>query len=239
MELDLLLSQMAREVADLDTRQETIDAVTQYARVAVGADDAGVMLVHGRRVETPAGTSADVTRAHELQAELGEGPCLAALAGGDQIYVVTDARHDERWPAWGKAAADLGYHSVVSASLETDSHRIGSLNVYARTPDFFDVGDADVVGLLSGHATAALAAAKMQQELRAALGSRMTIGQAQGILMHAYDIDSDRAFAYLRRISQDQNIKLVDVAEAIIENGPTLGPSRSPEIVRQVTERIT
>lgn len=202
MELNQMLSRMALELADLETRDETIEAVADYARIAVGADDAGVMLVHGdNRVETPAGTSDNVDKAHQLQAQFGEGPCLSALAGGNDIYVVANTLEDARWPTWGAAAAELGYCSVVSASMQTDSRRIGSLNVYSRTPNAFDYGDADVVGLLSGHATAAIAAAKKHDELQKALGSRKTIGQAEGILMHAYRIDSRRAFAYLRRLA--------------------------------------
>jgi AmiR/NasT family two-component response regulator len=77
-----------------------------------------------------------------------------------------------------------------------------------------------VVGILSGHASAAIAAAKAQQELEKALDSRTLIGQAQGILMHAFEIDAAKAFAYMRRLSQDQNVKLVRIAENIIENRP-------------------
>jgi GAF domain-containing protein len=224
--LNKLLSQMALELADTDTSAATVDTVAQYARIAVNGDDAGVMLVHARnKVETPAGTSKDVDKAHQLQAEYDEGPCLAAIEGGDEIYVVANTLGDERWPTWGKAAADLGYFSVVSASLETGSRRIGSLNVYSRSMDAFDDSDAEVVGLLAGHASVAIAASNTRHQLQRALGTRTLIGQAEGILMHAFDIDSAKAFAYLQRLSQDQNVKLVRIAETIIENKPDIGRS--------------
>jgi len=224
LELNQLFSQMAVDLADVDGRDETIESVAEYARIAVGADDAGVMLVHGGdRVETPAGTSEDVDKAHQLQAHYGEGPCWSALAGGNAVYIVTETSEDNRWPLWGKAAAELGYHSVVSASLETNSRRIGSLNVYSRKPNAFDDSDAGIVDLLSGHATAAIVAAKTEADLKKALGSRKMIGQAEGILMHAYGIDSERAFAYLRRLSQDQNVKLVKIAESVIKECGNLG----------------
>ncbi len=219
---------MALELADLDTDEDTIDAVAQYARVAVDGDDAGVMLVHARnKVETPAGTSRDVDRAHQLQAEFGEGPCLTAVGGGDEIYVVANTLGDERWPRWGKAASELGYLSVVSASLQTGSRRIGSLNVYSRSMNAFDDSDAEVVGLLSGHASVAIAAANTRRELQQALGTRTLIGQAEGILMHAFDIDATQAFAYMRRLSQDQNIKLVKIAEQIIAGREAIGLASS------------
>lgn len=228
MNLNTLLAQMAVELSDLPTPEATVEAVTQYARVAVGADDAGVMLVHGRgRVETPTGTSENVDKAHQLQAELAEGPCLAAVAGGDQIYTVTNIRDDERWRRWGKAAAELGYKSTVSASLETGSRRIGSLNIYWRDRDSFDDSDVEVISLFASHASVAIAAANTRNQLEKALETRTTIGQAQGILMHAFGLDAVKAFAYLGRLSQDTNVKLVKVAQEIIENRERIGRAQA------------
>ena len=110
--------------------------------------------------------------------------------------------------------------SSDSASLNTPNRRLGSLNAYARTVDAFDDADAEALGLLSDHATAALAGARTEEGLRKALDNRGLIGQAQGLLMAAYKIDSDTAFGYMRRLSQDQNRKLAGVARAIVENPP-------------------
>jgi GAF domain-containing protein len=212
-----LFSRMALELEAFESTDEALETLAQYARVAVDGDDAGVMLVRGKTVTTPAGTSHAVDRAHELQADLGEGPCLAALEGGDHTYLVTNTIDDERWPTWGEKAAELGYHSVVSSSLETQSRRLGSLNVYGHDVDKFDQEDVEVMKLLAAHASVAIAASTMRAELHEALGTRTTIGQAQGILMHAFDINSDQAFAYMRRLSQDRNVKLIRIAAEIID----------------------
>jgi GAF domain-containing protein len=226
MDVSRLLSQMSRELADLDTHEETVRTVCEYARAAVRADDAGVMVVFGRnRVETPAGTSEDVDRAHQLQSELDEGPCLDAVRGGDALYLVNDIAGDPRWPRWGPAALELGYRSTIGAALETASRRIGSLNLYSRRPGTFDDDDVQVASLLAAHATVALAAASTNEQLRAAVESRTTIGQAQGILMRAYDLDERAAFAYLARLSQDQNIKLSKIAEQVIAERDRIGRS--------------
>jgi AmiR/NasT family two-component response regulator len=50
-----------------------------------------------------------------------------------------------------------------------------------------------------------------------ALDSRKLIGQAQGILMERFHLDDTRAFEVLRRYSQDNNIKLRDVAQTIVD----------------------
>ena len=43
------------------------------------------------------------------------------------------------------------------------------------------------------------------------------VGQAMGILMERFDMDADRAFAVLKRYSQDTNTKLRDVAQQLID----------------------
>ena len=51
-----------------------------------------------------------------------------------------------------------------------------------------------------------------------AMAGRTVIGQAQGILMERFGVDADQAFAYLRRVSQDTNRKLVDLAQDLVAN---------------------
>ena len=53
-------------------------------------------------------------------------------------------------------------------------------------------------------------------QLRNALVSNRRIGMAMGILMRDRDVDEHEAFAALRRISQNSNRKLRDVAEDVI-----------------------
>lgn len=49
-----------------------------------------------------------------------------------------------------------------------------------------------------------------------ALDSRTVIGQAQGILMNQYSLDQDKAFAVMKRLSQDRNIRLAEIARRIV-----------------------
>jgi len=64
----------------------------------------------------------------------------------------------------------------------------------------------------------ALAEAQRTEHLRTALLNRDVIGQAKGIIMARYNIDADAAFATLKRISQDQNKKLHEIARQVTEN---------------------
>lgn len=48
------------------------------------------------------------------------------------------------------------------------------------------------------------------------LASLPAIEQAKGILMHNFDLSPEDAFALLRRLSQDSNVKLHTVAERVV-----------------------
>jgi AmiR/NasT family two-component response regulator len=52
--------------------------------------------------------------------------------------------------------------------------------------------------------------------LKRAVESRGMIGQAIGLTMSRYGVDSDTAFAFLVRLSQDSNTKLRDVCATIV-----------------------
>jgi hypothetical protein len=53
-------------------------------------------------------------------------------------------------------------------------------------------------------------------ELRCALESRTVIAKAIGILMERHRLDDEQAFAYLVRLSQNQNVKLRLIAADVV-----------------------
>jgi GAF domain-containing protein len=211
-------AQMALDLHDAPTAESTIERIAEYAKLATGCDEAGIMLVHGRQqIETAAATSQRVAESHNLQIVHDEGPCLDAIEG-DAVYASADVLHDPRWSTWGPAVAELGIRSVLSLRLETRSRRYGSLNLYSDRLDAFDDDDVAVAGIFVGHAAVALANAHNEEGLQVAIDARKLIGQAQGVLMERYDIDPERAFEFLRRQSQAHNVKLRYVAEWVVEN---------------------
>jgi GAF domain-containing protein len=211
-------SQMALELHDEPDADATVQRIAEYARIAVGCDHAGIMLVHARKqIETAAATAPEVVHSHDLQIVHDEGPCLDAIEG-DAVYVVADTATDPRWIKWGPAVNEVGIRSAVSVRLETRSRRYGSLNLYGAEPHAFDEDDVAVATIFSRHASVALAAAHNEDGLQVAIDARKLVGQAQGILMERFDIDGDRAFTFLRRQSQARNQKLRDIAEFIVEH---------------------
>ena len=54
--------------------------------------------------------------------------------------------------------------------------------------------------------------------MRAAMQSRSVIEQAKGILMARHGCNADEAFKSLSKLSQDQNRKLRDIAQTIVDS---------------------
>ena len=211
-------SQMALDLHDEPDAESTVQRIAEYARIAVGCADAGILLVHARKqIETAAATSSRVVASHDLQITHNEGPCLDAIAG-DGVYLVNDTATDPRWQKWGPAVHDIGLLSAVSVRLETRGRRYGSLNLYSDETGAFGEDDIAVATIFTRHASVALAAKHNEDGLQVAIDARKLIGQAQGILMERFDIDDDRAFTFMRRQSQDRNEKLRDIAAWIVAN---------------------
>lgn len=212
------MTDLLSSVVDVPTMAESVEQITAFAAETFGTPHAGVTLVHerGKRFESAGPTDDIVRRADELQDELDEGPCLEA-ATVTRFVVSNDLASDLRWPAWGPRAAALGLGSVLSSEVHVGTRRAGALNVYGDRGREFTRTDIETAQVLAAHAAVALAFAEKIEGLTIALDSRTTIGQAQGILMHRYGIDADRAFALLKRFSQTENIKLAQVAQRVID----------------------
>lgn len=76
--------------------------------------------------------------------------------------------------------------------------------------------------------------------LKAALVSRATIDQARGILIARFRISPDGAFDLLVRWSQDRNIKLRAIAEALValaQHGPE-GPGLDRSLASWLTHQL-
>jgi GAF domain-containing protein len=217
-----LLAAMALEVHHLDTPEEAIDRIGQFGRVAVDADDSGILMTGGGKAETTSMTSVRVEQAHTAQVELNEGPCLDVIHEGASTYRCDDTATDPRWPIWGPQASKLGYRSVLSVRLATNDRKFGSLNAYSAKAAAFTTQDERTMEFLAAHASVAIAAARRDQHYLTALDSRTVIGQAQGMIMATFDLDADGAFQFMRRLSQSSNRKLATIALEIVDNRQAL-----------------
>jgi GAF domain-containing protein len=211
------LAHLVGSLADAGNISATVEQIVRFARETVGADHAGITLLkpRGRGFETIGHTDQVVWDLDELQHQLNEGPCVDASVEGESLWSA-DLGNDPRWPNWGPAAAEVGLHSVLSIELHGRGERIGALNLYGDRFRQFTPEDAAMARMFAFHAASALATARQEENFRQALSTRTEIGQAQGILMERFDIDASQAFNVLRRYSQDNNLKLVNIARSLI-----------------------
>ena len=207
-----------RDAAARKSPAETLAAVIAMAVESGPCEAASItMRSVGDIVESVAYSSELILQADELQYKLGEGPCLDAV-WTNGVFVIPDLSADGRWPRWAPAAADLGVGSSVSVHLFTDT-ALGSLNLYSLHPRDYSHSDVEAARIIAAHASVVLAYTLEERNLWQAIDSRNLIGQAQGMLMQKYGLTADKAFAVLRRYSQDQNAKLVVLAEQITTTG--------------------
>ena len=195
--------------------QRVVDRAVQVVGPATGA--ASRCADAGKKVETVAASSEVARLCDALQYDLGEGPCLEAIWDNDW-YATHDTSTDTRWPRWGPRVAEQGVGSVLSMQLATETETLGALNLYAGPTHAFTPDDIDLALIFAAHATNALSAARLVTGLQTAVQSRHLIGVAQGILMNRYELTLDQSFEVLRRFSSQANIKLRDLAAAVIEH---------------------
>ena len=197
--------------------KETIELVTDSARAALGCADAGVLLRSGRTVTTASATSRRVEISDEIQREAAEGPCYAATMTAE-LYRVDDTTLETPWPEWAYEVSKLGIRSALGVPLRTHDRHYGALNLYSELPMGFSDDDVAVATIFARHAALALDAARKEETLEEAIDARKVIGQAQGIIMERYNVDADAAFATLTRFSQNNNVKLRNLAEHIVHH---------------------
>ena len=222
------LADVALRLAEAPSLAETERRVVEHAvrlagTVQAGASadgyagvHAGLYALRGRRgVELSAATDAALERL-PLTSGATPGPELAVLRG-EELHVVADTALDRRWPDWSRSALALGLRSALAVRLATLGPVHGTLLVVATEPAAFDAAAVQRVRLLAVHAATALVTKQQQENLWQAVDARKLIGQAQGMLMERFGLDTDQAFGVLLRYSQDRNLKLRTVAEQLIE----------------------
>jgi hypothetical protein len=172
------------------------------------------------RLETVASTHEMLRELDAAQYELQEGPCYEAAV--DTVHVVSPhLAADDRFPRYAPVALRAGIRAQAGIRLYDAPDSNGALNLYSDKVGAFD--DLGVIADLFAHQSAvALDYARRIDQLEEAVTSRQLIGQAVGIVMERFQVDDARAFGFLTRLSNQENLKLRLVAERLA------GPSSRP-----------
>ncbi|WP_226485559.1 GAF and ANTAR domain-containing protein [Streptomyces parvulus] len=217
------MASLARDLLAQESVNDTLNRITGSATELVdGCDAAGILILRDRRVRSLAPTDQVVVESDALQERVGEGPCFdaARTSDGQRQYRIADFRDEaQRWPKYVPEARKLRLGSMMGFLLFTEDEDLGALNLYSYRPGAFTEADETAGWLLASHAAVAFSSARTHAQLQEAIGTRHTIGEAMGILMGSHHLTEDQAFAALRKYSQDNNVKLRDLAARVCESG--------------------
>lgn len=233
-DLAMLFATIAKDLSGKSTVGSTLEETVRLAvDVVPGAEFAGVSwLMPDAEIQTPACTDPVVARCDAAQYAFNEGPCVQSVWDGD-LYQVDDLATDRRWPQFAKAAVDLGMRSMLACQLSSPKRTLGALNLYSSQPDSFDDQSRSLIAIFAAHASVALVNRRMENDLKTAIDSRGTIGQAIGILIERHRLTPDAAFGLLVTASQHRQIKVKDLAAELVETGIGPGlpePSARPSV---------
>ncbi|RDI51028.1 GAF and ANTAR domain-containing protein [Nocardia mexicana] len=190
----------------------------QRAAIVIDEHHAGVQ---------PWCTSDEVAAGVEaVQATVGEGPAVEAVATGMPVPVADLADGCERWPGFAEALARTrASGAMIAMPLRLGAIRFGALDLYRDAPGRLDARTvsaglhiADLITtqlVLARSAGDPAEAAAAAQWLEQPLASR-AIHQAAGMVVAQLGIGVPDAYARLRAYAFGHALSLAEVAEAVV-----------------------
>jgi GAF domain-containing protein len=204
------------------------------ARLVGGALSCGMTMQPGGRPVTVACSDEVAARVDGVQYNLDDGPCLHAMRDGRMVRI-EDTEDKAHWPEFETQAASYGIRSCLALPLNADGKPVGALNLYSRQASAFGTAEARRAENFAENASGALSLAMrlasraaLIEQLRSSLTSRTVIDQALGIIMAREQCNQARAFSIMRAASQNSNVKLRDIAGAVVTSVTGEPPQPAP-----------
>ncbi len=185
---------------------------------------AGLLLADSRGVLHVMAASSERTRQLEVfQVQRADGPCRDCFLDGAAVSAPDLAEEIDRWPQFAPAALDAGFVSVHALPMRLGGKALGALGLFGTTPGSLGSDDLSLGQALADVASVALVQDRtttdqnsVNEQLQAALTSRIVLEQAKGVLAQQGALQMDDAFAVLRRYARNHNLRLTAVAEAVV-----------------------
>ena len=224
---DTLLALADTLIADFDVI-DFLSTLVERAKELTDASEVGLMLTDPQghlRVMASSTYRMRMVELFELQSS--QGPCFDCFRSGDAIVNVDlDLEGTlDRWPVFTPMARTAGFQVVHALPMRVRSEVIGAANVFHATRVTMSDRDVHLAQALTHIATigilqerAVRSATGLSKQLQYALKARVVIEQAKGIVAEHAGVDMDTAIAWLRTYSRNQNLRLADVALAIVKH---------------------
>ena len=219
------LVEMADTLVDDYDVVDLLTGLTDRCVSLLGVSAAGVMLASpagGLGLVASSSEAMRLLELFELQAE--EGPCLDAFRTGEPVEHVNLAVRSDRWPSFSAAARRAGFLSAFALPLRLRAVTLGALNLLSVSGAPMPKADlivarafADLAALSIVQHRASVEAQRRNEQLSAALTSRVVIEQAKGVISERAGTDLAEAFSRLRGYARNNNLRLTDVAQGAVD----------------------
>ena len=215
----------------LDTQdvQDFLDELARFSAESMsgprGQIYCGITLLRHRSAATVASSSEHAQAVDEIQYQFGDGPCLRSCREGVLVHV-PDFELDSEFPDYNDTVLKNGIRSVLAVPFELPgADARAGLNLYSEKPNVFDASAVEsavnyVRQASKGLRLAVLLAQRTDNaaNLRKAMESRTMIDTAVGIIIAQNRCSQEDAINLIKSASSTRNLKLRDVAAAIVES---------------------
>jgi transcriptional regulator with GAF, ATPase, and Fis domain len=215
---------------------EFLQMVTARASELVGSAAAGLLLADAHGQLHFMAASDERTELLELfQVQAQEGPCLDCYRQGAPVVNADLRDASDRWPQFAPRAVAAGFRSVHAFPMRLRQEVIGALNMFGTDVGRMEPGDVRTVQALADVATIGLLQERavrqgevLTGQLQGALNSRIIIEQAKGAVAQMRSCTVDEAFTLLRSYCRTHNLRLSDVAQAVVTDSQPIPGLTSP-----------
>src|SRR3954452_9184393 len=203
---------------------EVLDGLMRTSLELLEVEQAGLLLTDpGGRLQRVASSSEEARLLELLQLQTREGPCIEAVVTGQSVIVDDISATRDRWPAFAEHALADGFHSVYAFPMRLRDSVVGGLNLFGGSSAALDeesqviaqaLADIATIGILQQrtlHRSSLLA-----ENLQRALNTRIVIEQAKGVISERGQLPMDQTFDLLRTYARGHNMKLSDLARAVV-----------------------
>jgi len=225
------------ELADVFVEHfDVLGLLTERCVEIFGASAAGIILVSADGHLGLMTSSNEALRNLELfELQVQEGPCLDCFHGGVAVIEQDLTTAGARWPRLSVRSLEAGYRSVHALPMRLQGTTIGALNLFRTEKGAMDESDvvaaqgfADVATIAIFQQRARNEAQLVNEHLRQVMNGRIIVEQAIGVLAESVPVNTENAFTLLRRYAQMHNLRLIEVAQDLVDGRLTPNTFRPP-----------
>jgi hypothetical protein len=205
--------------------------VAARAAELTGCAEAGLVLADEKGRLHHIGSSDHSVMLLELAQVQGlQGPSRDCYLTGAAVVVTDLMAGAQRWPQFAPQAVCAGFRSVHAFPMRLRDRVIGAIDVFGHEPEGLGAEVVAVVQALADVATIALVqdrsivrADLLNDQLQAALDSRIVVEQAKGAIAASLGVGVAEAFERMRREARSARVSLTDYAQELLQNPARIG----------------